>query len=399
MIDPRRTIVNDPSNRHASRRPLPAVVLVVLVWFAPGCAAPPRDDRANGVAASRPMFREIAVPRKVGTVAAVGAQLPTFSPDGAQMAYLQTDQPFIRPVTFLGSPDPQDTPPDGTLTIRLRPTRGSAPGRPLSRSAWAHSPVWSGTGRSIAYVVNEPPSSTIVHVNLSGDQRTRLGVVGAVNCLPRFDGDDRTLLFCAGPSSSGPFRVYRQHVGEAEPIPLTPIGMDCVLPIRSDAGSSVLCARLAGDALHWVTADPTGVTEQVTQAGVVHRPAWLNTWAGIASPLSPDRERVLFFDTVQHRVRIWYVADRRVRGHRLGTIAGCWLTKDVVALAGEKALLIVEMNGGILMSLRGSSWIPRQYVPSARRLILLGREGRSRFSIYEMTFVDREALAESASDG
>ena len=374
-------------------------VFAGLIGFVTGCAAPPRDDRGDRVAASRQLFREIAVPRKVGTVATVGAQLPTFSPDGSQMAYLRTNQAMIRPLTFLGSSDPQDMPSDGTLAIWLRPTRGAATGRRLSPEPWAHSAVWSDTGRSIAYVVHEPPSSSIVHVNLFGDQRTRLGVVGAVNCLPRFDGDDGTLLFCAGPSSSGPFRVYRQHVGEAKPTPLTPIGMDCVLPIRSDAGSSVLCARLAADALQWVTADPIAVTEQVTQAGAGRRPTWLNAWAGIASPLSPNRESVLFFDTVQQRVRIWHVADRRVRGHRLGTIAGCWLSEDVVALAAENALLIVEMNGGILMSLRGSSWIPRQYVPSARRLILLGREGASRFSIHEMTFVDHETLAESASDG
>lgn len=391
--------MNNPSNRRASRRPLPAVVMIALVWFAPGCAAPPRGDRADRIAASGQSFREIAVPRKVGTVATVGAQLPTFSPDGDQMAYLRTNQAVIRPLTFLGSSDPQDMPPDGSLAIWLRPTRGAATGRRLSPEPWAHSAVWSGTGRSIAYVVNESPSSSIVHVNLFGDQRTRLGVAGAVNCLPRFDGDDETLLFCSGPSSSGPFRVYRQHVGETEPTPLTPIGMDCVLPIRSDADGRVVCARPAADTLQWITADAIAITEQVPQAGAGRRPTWLNTWAGIATPLSPDRQSVLFFDTVQQRVRIWHVAERRVRGHRLGTIAGCWLSEDVVALAAENALLIVETSGGVLMSLRGSSWIPRQYVPSARRLILLGREGASRFSIYEMTFVDRETLAESASAG
>lgn len=370
-----------------------------LIAFVAGCAAPPRDDGADRVAASRQSFREIAVPRKVGTVAAVGAQLPTFSPDGDQMAYLRTNQAMIRPSTFLGSSDPQDMPSNGSLAIWLRPTRGSATGRRLSPEPWAHSAVWSDTGRSIAYVVHEPPSSSIVHVNLFSDQRTRLGVVGAVNCLPRFDGDDGTLLFCSGPSSSGPFRVVRQRVGEAKPTPLTPMGMDCVLPIRSDADGRVLCARPTADALQWITADAIGITEQVTQAGSGRRPAWLNTWAGIASPLSPDRQSVLFFDTVQQRVRIWNVAERRVRGHRLGTIAGCWLSEDVVALAAENALLIVETTGGILMSMRGSSWIPRRYVPSARRLILLGREGASRFSIHEMTFVDHETFAASAADG
>jgi hypothetical protein len=101
------------------------------------------------------LFGDTDLPRRIGAVENVGLQIPRVSPNGRQMLYLQTDQDYLSPLTLLGSPDPQHTPPEGSLSVWLRPVEGAALGRRFSPQRWAHSPVWSDTGDAVAYVVNE----------------------------------------------------------------------------------------------------------------------------------------------------------------------------------------------------------------------------------------------------
>ncbi len=445
-------------------------------------------------------------------------------------------------MTLLGSPDPRHTPPDGTLAIWIRPLEGDSPGRRLSQQRWAHSPVWSPSGRAIAYVVNgewpmsnsefgrtmnrdatvreregrdatvreregrdatvrEPEGrdatvrepeyrdatnadpargSFIAHLDLNTGVESALGAAGAINCLPRFDTDRRgsrshtslgsrsptglesrsdtglgsrshigdALLFCAGEKPEGPFRVYRQRVGDPEPVALTPLGSDCLFPVVSDApdaaasttggtgfqpvnsGRAVLCAEAAGEHLAWVTsrqpADAPSRELQITNYelrttndeqgeastlrnssfvirnsaawGLSARPAMLQTWGGIASPLSPDRQAVLFYDTVQDRVCVLSVNERIVQRHRPRSIAGCWLDPQSIALATPDGVFVVNRTTGLSIPLFNGQWIPCRYVPTTRRLILLGRVAAShrsgqraprRFEIWEVVFKGR----------
>ncbi len=301
-------------------------------------------------------------------------------------------------MTLLGSIEPTDTPAEGTLSLWLRPLRGSAAGRRFSSRRWVHSPTWSDSGRAVAHVANEPPTAFIVHVDIASGEETVLGVPGAVNCLPRFDGDDRTLLFCSGASARGPFRVYRQTVGDADPVALTPAGADCLLPVTSNPDGRVLCARVEADHLNWVESGLGGLTDLIPQCGLAERPTLLQTWAGIAAPLSPDHQSVLFFDTDEQRIRVWHVAEGHVRGHWAGSIAACWLDDDVLAVVAEDRLLIVNTKGWILTTLSGSSWIPLRYVPTTRRLILLGKDKPRRLSISEVTFTASSAPVDNASE-
>lgn len=349
-------------------------------------AIPPTDAMFAQAERQRLLFGEFDIPRKIGTVENVGLQIPVFSPDGQQMLCLQTDCESLSPMTLLGSADPKDTPSDRSLSIWVRPVAGTGVGRQLSRCSWAHSPTWSDSGAAVACVANNPPRSDIVHIDMASGKASILGVRDAVNCLPRFDGDDRTLLFCSGERATGSFRVYRQSIDEAAPTALSPAGTDCVFPVTSDKAGRVLCVRSNADDLHWVSCDANGISDLVPKCGSAGRPLLLQTWAGVSSPLSPDRGSVLFFDTGQTRMAVLHAAQRLVRHHRPGSIAACWVDAETIALATQEAVFIVNTATGVSTSLFSGSWIPCRYVPASRRLILLGQERTGRFSIWEVVF-------------
>jgi len=366
------------------------LVASVSVMLLAGCRTTGKESPAKLARASNEehmrQFGDSGLPRKIGTVANMGLQIPTVSPDGKQMLYLQTDRDYISPMTLLGSPEPEHTPTEGSLSIWLRPTPGSGPGRRISHHRWAHSPVWSRSGRTIAYVVNAPPESFIVHLDLTSGLETTVGLPGAINCLARFDGDDQTLLFCSAKKPGAPFRIYRQHAGKNKPIVLTPEGPDCIFPVCSDDGGQVLCAQADGDHLNWVKCGPNGTVVLAQRCGSADRPTCLQTWAGIASPLSPDRNSFLFYDTLRNLIAVFHADEGLVRRHRTGGIAACWLTNNAIALATSEAVFVVNTATGMSPQLFNGQWIPCRYVPSSRRLIMLRRETSRRFSIVEIVF-------------
>ncbi len=333
-------------------------------------------------------FGDFDLPRKIGSVDNVGLQIPVISPDGEQLLYLRSDSDGLSLMTLLGSPDPLHTPPEGELAIWQRPVAGSMTGRRISPERWAHSPVWSDTGQALVYVVNEPPGSFIVHLELATGHRTRLGLPGAINCLPRFGPDDDTLIFCGGPTSAN-FRVFRQHVDEPEPVALTPPGAGYFLPLTTSAANQVWCARADGPELTWIAGRLENAQDLVPRWGTADRPDLLQTWAGIAAPLSPDGRSFLFYDAARNRITAYHAADQRVVRHRLGSIAACWLGPEAIALATADGVFLVDTRSGLSPGLFNGSWIPCRYVPRTGRLLLLGRERATRFSIVEVLFRPR----------
>lgn len=375
-----------------------AVCLGGLSLLLPACEAPPDTDsttlspaeRFNARNAEhRARFGDYDIPRQIGSVENIGLQIPRISPDGQRMLYLRTDQPFVSPMTLLGSCEPAHTPPDGHLEIWIRPTHGRDPGSPLSTHRWSHSPVWSESGRYVAYVAHDVNASRIIRVNLADGRQDALGVPEHVNCLPRFNDDDHTLLFCAGESAGGPFRVYRQAAGGAEPIPLSPQGTDCVLPLVADESGSVICAHAAGARLSWVRSTANGVTGLVHGGGSGERPALLQTWAGISTPLSPDRRSWLFYDPLRESISVHSLADQRTVDFRDRSIAACWLADDTIALAGVDRVFVLNTFTGLRLDLFNGQWIPLRYVPLQRRLLMLGPETPQRFKVVEVTFRTR----------
>lgn len=333
-------------------------------------------------------FGDFELPRKIGSVDNVGLQIPTVSPDGEQLLYLRSDRDDLALMSLLGSPDPLHTPPDGELAIWQRPVSGTLTGRRISPERWAHSPVWSDSGQAIVYVVNQPPGSYIVHLELTSGQRTPLGLGNAVNCLPRFGPDDDTVVFCAGPTPAA-FRVFRQRVGEPEPTALTPPGGNYSLPLAASTTDQVWCTRADGSELTWIAARPDNAQTLVSLWGTADQPDLLQTWAGIANPLSPDGRSFLFYDAARNRIRAYHATDRRVVGHRLGSIAACWLGPETIALATADGVFLVDTASGRSPGLFNGSWIPCRYVPRTGQLLLLGRERVNRFSIVEVLFRPR----------
>jgi len=365
------------------------VVVISACLALAGCQATPSAGPADKLTASNQrhmnLFGNFDLPRKIGTVENVHVQVPVFSPDGSQLMYLRTDQDELSPMTLLGSA--AHTPDDGTLSVWVRPAEGNGVGRRLSSGRWAHSAVWSNSGRSAVYVVNEPPGSMVVHVDLASGEQRRLGVAGAINCLARLSAcDDETVVFCTGKDPNGPFRVARQSLREFEPTLLTPEGMDCVQPIQPGCGGTLFCARAAGERLNLAICGPEGVADEAPDCGSSRQPEMLAAWAGIATPLGPDGRSLMFYDPLQDRICIYHASDRRVMRHRPGSIAGCWLTAEAIALATDRAVLTVNTITGLSPTLFDGTWIPAVYVPATRRLLLLGRDNAVRFSIVEVVF-------------
>lgn len=357
--------------------------MVSLILLA-GCAAPGKPAAVPATQAARDsvsrLLQDIDPPRRIGVVENCGLQIPAISPDGRQLLYLRVDQARAPAASLLGA----ETPPTGTLSIWIRPVQGAALGNRLSAQRWAHSPVWSDSGQAVAYVANEPAGSVIMHVDLATGLQRRLGLPDAMNCLPRFDADDQTLLFCAAPSVDGPFRIYRQVVGESQPTAVSPEGADFVLPVKLGAADRVLCARAEGDRLNWVWAGRDATTAVAPAWGQSSRMEWLQIWAGIAAPVSPDRDAVLFYDCACDRVCVLHLAERTLRQHRPGSIAGCWLDRRTIALATQAGVFITDTQTGQSAQLLSGPWIPCRYVPGERRLILLGQQTSQYFAIWEV---------------
>ncbi len=371
------------------RRSGQALIPVVLGVALAGCA-PKQVSTGDSLTASmdrhRQAYGDFEPPRKIGSVPNLGLQLPQISPDGTQMVYLRTDRDAVSPMTIFGSDDPSVTPTEGTLSIWLRPVEGASLGRRVSRERWAHSPVWSNSGEFLAYVAGETGGTVIVRVNVSSGQADVLGAGPGVSCLPVFDGDDNTLLFCRGDSAADPFTVCRQAVGESQPQTLTPKGMDCLLPVRYENGN-VICARTEGQHLDWVECSPATARELVPKCGGSQRPGVLQVMAGIPQPLAPDRKNFVFYDQNRDRVGVCQIGARTVRLHRAGSIAACWLGNDTLALATSEGLFAVNATSGVSLPLLSGSWLPMRYVPAAAKLYLLGKDnGTSRLAIYELVF-------------
>lgn len=360
-------------------------VLALVGCRAPGPASP-EEQRAAIRARHQQLYGDADLPRKLGGVENCGLQIPAVSPDGQQLLYLRTDLEHLSPLTLLGATDAASTPTDGTLSVWLRPVAGTAPGRRLSQERWAHSPVWAPSGRAVAFVVNEPPVSYLVHVELATGMHTALGVPEAVHCLPRFDGDDQTLLFCAGDTPDGPFRVYRQGVADALPTPLTAAGLDCVLPVMTDGRGGVLCAQVLGDELRWVEGGVEGVRPLGPTTSLPARAALVQLWAGISAPLAPNRNALLFYDPARDRVSVLHVAERLVRWHRPRSIAACWCDEQTIALATADGAFVANTQTGDSISIFNGQWIPAGFVAHERRLILLGSDTPGRFALWELTF-------------
>jgi sugar lactone lactonase YvrE len=352
-----------------------------------GCATAPRAAPIDPGDAHRSQFGEFELPQKIGTVPNLGIQLPVVSPDGTQVIYLRTDRDAVSPMTILGSADPKDTPAEGSLSLWVRPTAGTSLGERISRGRWAHSAAWSPSGRYVAYVAVTASGTAIVRREMVSGQEETFGNASGVNILPTFDGADDVLLFCHAETPTASFEVCRQRVGEAQPTVLTPQGADCVLPVLVDAKGRVICGQVEGTRFSWAACTRDQSTKLGPPCGPGERPLFLNTWAGITVPVSPDRNAFLYYDLAQDRVAVYHLATQVLRRHRMGSVAACWLTQRAFALATPDGLFAVDAETGASVSLLSGRWIPLRYVAKAARLYLLTSDnGAARLSVYELAF-------------
>ncbi len=362
---------------------------VGLAWVAAGCEGGGQAGLAGLSDAERHLHRqfgEAELPRHIGTITSIDLQAPRVSPDLRQTLYLRTDRGRVNPMTLLGSTRPAHTPEKGMLAIWLRSTNGTELGRRLSPERWAHSPVWSHSGRAVAYVVNEERKGRIVHIDLATGRRTAMGLANRIHAMPRFDHDDMALLFCVAPAVDRPFRVYRQRPDDARATPLTPEDDDCVLPVRTFHGDGVLCARAEGEKLRWVIYARNNAEPIDEIWGMSTRPGLLQAWAGIAQPLSADGKRVLFRDSAAGRVRLLDVERKAASDLPAGSRSACWLGDESVAVATPDLLSVWTTDAEASLGVAGGQWMPCRYDRGKHRLIMLGAASPGQLAIWDVIF-------------
>jgi len=367
-------------------------MLVAAAVVIGACQSAPKSDMALSLQeineAHVRAFGDYDLPRRIGAIENIGLQLPTISPDGRQVLYLRSDVAELSPMTLLASPDARDTPAEGTLSIWLRSTAGAGGGRRVSSERWAHSPIWSPSGNALIYVANTPPTSAIVHLDLSTQTKTVLGVPGWINCLARFDGHDQTVLFCAAKAADAPFRIYRQSIGRGAPTAVTTEGVSCMLALMSAGPDAVVAAQAIGEAWSWVVADGASQQELIRSHRIGQRGDIPTMLAGIDAPVSPGGRSFMYYESLSNQVCVYDLARKTLRRHRPGSIAACWLTDDAIALANDQATFVVSTSTGLSLQVLNGPWIPRRYVPGSRRLILLGRDTPQYLSIVVVDFKD-----------
>jgi hypothetical protein len=204
------------------------------------------------------------------------------------------------------------------------------------------------------------------------------------------------VLFCAGSTPEGPFRVFRQGLHDETPVVLTPEGLDCVLPVMTESTGHAICARTDGSHLSWVAAGLDGTRVLEGSWGVASRPDFLLTWSGVTAPLSPDGRDFLYFDSSADRMAVWHGEEQRVRRHRPGSIAACWMSGDAIALATTDDLFAVNTRTGMSLTLFNGAWLPCRFIERERRLILFGMASPHRLSIHQIVFRLRETAPAAA---
>lgn len=341
-------------------------------------------------------FGDFELPRQIGAVENIGLQLPRISPDGGQMLYLRSDLTEVSAMTLLGSPDPAHTPAEGVLSVWLRPTEGSGFGQRFSTGRWSHSPVWSPDGRAVAYVAAQEHGTLIMHKDVAGGYERPIGIPGKINVMPAFHRHGRAVLFCVGDRVEGPWRIYRQEPDQTEPIPVSPQGMDAVLPVMAagELESSVF-GVVSGGKLSWARLQGDSVSILADNVAPGSRQHLLLPFACIPEPVSDRGHAFAFYDATSNRVLVCSTEEGRFNRHRPRSIGACWLGPEAIALAtvggsnvrGEPDYLFaVQTETGVSLPILNGRWLPARYVPRERRLLLLGEENPRQLSVVELVF-------------
>ena len=178
---------------------------------------------------------------------------PTWSPDGAKIAYVAFDQK--KPVVYVQ-----------TLATGQRQTLANFKG---NNSA----PAWSPDGRQLAVVLSRDGYTQIYTLNADGSALKRLTNTTSIETEPSWSPDGKYLLFTS--DRGGSPQIYRMPSYGGEPVRLTFEGSYNVSPRYSPDGKSFVFIRREGNQFRVAVQDiVSGQVQLLTENGLDESPSW-----------------------------------------------------------------------------------------------------------------------------
>ena len=178
---------------------------------------------------------------------------PTWSPDGAKIAYVAFDQK--KPIVYVQ-----------TLATGQRQVLANFKG---NNSA----PAWSPNGRQLAVVLSRDGFTQIYTLNVDGSGLKRLTHTSSIETEPNWSPDGKYLLFTS--DRGGSPQIYRMPSYGGEAVRLTFEGSYNVSPRYNPDGKSFVFIRREGNQFRVAVQDIlSGQVQVLTENGLDESPSW-----------------------------------------------------------------------------------------------------------------------------
>ena len=350
------------------------IAAILAALMAAGCSGVP--EPAAPAAPTKPLQQthvqfEI---ESLGELPNSGLQLPAVAPDGQWIAYLRMggDRPAGPEALFTGRGL-------AAVSLHLRPLRGG-PSRTLCAggAAW---PTWSADATRLAFIVYAKSGRcdlAIHDLNAAITRRRGLGFPRMM--MPALDPAGKAVALIAAAELPAPPRLHVADLksGKLTACPTADKDERHLWPQWTPDGRIVYVTAKAGEAwvAHW---QPGGFPpEKLHRIHVPSSlPAAFQTFAGLASPLSPDGRSIAYYDIAGDHIVLVDLSTGQANALSEGTRCGCWLDDRRFVAAGDKEMRLFFGHGKSAALLRGA-WLPLGSVRDSARLVLCRRGSHRR---------------------
>ena len=336
---------------------VPAVMAVA--FLAISCAPPPSPTGRSVAPTSLPAGQthvQVSL-EPLGILPNSGLQLPSISPDGQWVAYLQVAAGQAVYSDALASGAGLEN-----VSLFIRPTKRNARSVPvcLSGAAW---PAWFGDGRRLAFVRRDGKRPQVgIHDLATGQTRYISTNLKSVMMLSVSPSGGRIALAGLGGAAGDAWRIWLLDVEKSQlelVAPETPSAAwqlwpqweteDSLMYLSFGQGKARFVRRSGGNMTPSRTWDANAPADPADAFQVL---------AGIVRQFSPDGRRLAWFDMLSDSVVLTDLSDRPSRRLGDGTRAGCWMGNDSFVAAGEKELRLFGLDGHPPVRLMRGSWLP-----------------------------------------